>query len=80
MLFQSEGKIKSFFVSYLNVLKRKQLFWVHPLEYKPLSKISQILFVWNERVSSSSQSRVLDRLVYDREEFTGHENAAYQDV
>ena len=61
-------------------IKKKSSFGYAHQNIKPLSQISQILFVWNERVSSSSQSRVLDRLVYDREEFTGHENAAYQDV
>ena len=45
---------------------------------EPLSNFSSPLFDVKE--VSSSVVFLRERLVYNHEEFTGHENAAYQDV
>ena len=49
-----------------------------PTKHKTIIKISRILLF--EIKECRRRHRVLKRLVYNREEFTGHENVAYQDV
>ena len=52
---------------------------VTPYKHITIIKISRIL-LFEMKECRRHHHRVLKRLVYDREEFTGHENVAYQDV